>query len=115
MVQITAQYESPSILRQKECTSNVMHAIHITVLPTGPSDIEPLCITLPRPATQVSYDICKEIQKLLLNNKSLLTNTYVNHEHYWKMRTSQDDQMKVQLKFICFSRKTFKIIYYRQL
>lgn len=114
-IQVTAQYESPSILRQKKCTSEVMHAIHITVLPTGSSDTEPLCITLPRPAIQVSYDICKEIQKLLHNNKSLLTSTYANHEHYWKMRMSQDDQMKVKLKLIYFSRRTFKMINYRQL
>lgn len=96
-IQVTAQYESPSILRHIRCTSSVMHAIHITILPTGPSEIEPLCITLPRPKTQVSYDICQEIKKLLDNYKSELKATYPNMKQYWMMRDSQNNKMKVDM------------------
>jgi len=97
MIQVTVQYESSSILKHEKCTSTVMHAIHITILPTGPSDIEPLCITLPRPATQVSYDICKEIKKLLGNYRTELKATYENRTQYWKMREIQNNKMKVDL------------------
>lgn len=100
MIQITTQYESPSILRREKCTSNTMHAVHITVLPTGTSDIEPLCITLPKPVMQVSYDVCKEILKLLNNNKFELQATYANHEQYWAMRANQNSKMKVDFKLI---------------
>lgn len=93
-----------------------MHAIHITVLPTGISDIEPLCITVPRPATQVSYDICKEIQKLLDDYSSVLKTTYMTHKQYWMMRTNQNNKMKVDLKLSQhFNKKIFKLIHYRQL
>lgn len=97
MIQVTAQYESPSTLRHEKCTSTVMHAIHITLLPTGPFDIEPLCITLPRPVTQVSYDICKEIKNLLGNYRSELKATYANPKQYWMMRENQNNKMKVDL------------------
>lgn len=99
MIQVTALYESPTILRYEKHTPSVMHAIHITILPTGVSDIEPLCITVPRPATQVSYDICKEIQKLLDGYTSALKTTYTNHKQYWVMRANQNNKMKVNLKF----------------
>jgi len=75
-----------------------MHAIHITILPTGVSDIEPLCITVPRPATQVSYDICKEIQKLLDGYTAALKTTYTNHKQYWVMRANQNNKMKVKFE-----------------
>ncbi|XP_024885208.1 separin [Temnothorax curvispinosus] len=97
MIQVTAQYESPTILRYKKRTSNVMHAVHITILPTGISDIEPLCITVPRPATQVSYDICEEIQKLLDDYTSVLKTTYTNHKQYWMMRADQNNKMKIAI------------------
>ncbi|XP_071627742.1 uncharacterized protein Sse isoform X2 [Temnothorax longispinosus] len=97
MIQVTAQYESPTILRYKKRTSNVMHAVHITILPTGMSDIEPLCITVPRPATQVSYDICEEIQKLLDDYTSVLKTTYTNHKQYWMMRADQNNKMKIAI------------------
>ncbi|GAB1864710.1 separase [Camponotus japonicus] len=97
MIQVTVQYESSSILKHEKCTSTVMHAIHITILPTGPSDIEPLCITLPRPATQVSYDICKEIKKLLGNYRTELKATYENRTQYWKMREIQNNKMKIAI------------------
>lgn len=103
MIQVTVQYESSSILRYEKCASTVMHAIHITILPTGPSDIEPLCITLPRPATQVSYDICKEIKKLLGNYKSELKATYANRVQYWMMREDQNNKMKVNLNLNCYT------------
>lgn len=93
MLQVTIQYESSNIL--KHATSRTMHAVHITVLPTGPSEIEPLCITLPKPEMQVSYDICAEIQNILFSNKAKLEATYANNEHYWKMRKEQDNKMKV--------------------
>ncbi|KMQ88430.1 separin [Lasius niger] len=97
MIQVTAQYESPSTLRHEKCTSTVMHAIHITLLPTGPFDIEPLCITLPRPVTQVSYDICKEIKNLLGNYRSELKATYANPKQYWMMRENQNNKMKIAI------------------
>lgn len=106
MVQVTAVYESPSVIRYKNHgTLTEMHAVHITVLPTGPSNVEPLCITLPKPATQGSYDICKEILKLLDNNKFVLRATYANHEHYWANRAKQNSEMKVEQnsKFMCIN------------
>lgn len=114
MIQVTAQYESPTILRYKKRTSSVMHAIHITILPTGISDIEPLCITVPRPVTQVSYDICKEIQKLLDGYTSALKTTYMNHKQYWMMRANQNNKMKVDLKLGQHMFKgNFKLVNYR--
>jgi len=95
MIQVTAQYESPTTLRCEKHISSVMHAIHITILPTGTSDIEPLCITVPRPTTQVSYDICNEIQKLLNGYTSALKTTYTNHKQYWMMRADKNKKMKV--------------------
>ncbi|KAL6436522.1 hypothetical protein ACFW04_004774 [Cataglyphis niger] len=97
MIQVTAQYESSNVLRHEKYTSTVMHAIHITILPTGPFDIEPLCITLPRPATEVSYDICKEIKKLLSNNTYELRATYANPKQYWMMRADQNNKMKTAI------------------
>lgn len=102
MLQITAQYESPSILRHVKSTSSLVHGIHLTILPTGPSEIEPLCITLPKPVTQTSYDICKEIHNLLASNKTKLQATYARNEHYWIMRKSQDNMMKVEIKKCIF-------------
>lgn len=98
MIQVTPQYESPTLLRYKKRTCNVMHAVHITILPTGTTDIEPLCITVPRPATQVSYDICKEIQQLLDGYTTALKTTYTNHKQYWMMRANQNNKMKVDLR-----------------
>lgn len=72
-----------------------MHAVHITMLPTGSPGMESLCITLPKPAMQVSYDICTEIQNILNSNKAKLEATYTNNEHYWIMRKEQDNKMKV--------------------
>ncbi|RLU20460.1 hypothetical protein DMN91_007070 [Ooceraea biroi] len=95
IIQVTALYESPSVLRHEKRMSSVMHAVHITILPTGLSDVEPLCITLPKPETQVSYDVCEEILKLLDNNKFQLKATYVNREQYWAMRTNQNSKMKI--------------------
>ncbi|XP_011692442.1 PREDICTED: separin isoform X3 [Wasmannia auropunctata] len=98
VIQVTAQYESPSILRYEKHTSTVIHAIHITILPTGTSDdIEPLCITVPRPTTQVSYDICKEIQKLLNGYTSALKATHTNLKQYWTMRANQNNKMKTAI------------------
>lgn len=116
MIQVTAQYESPTISRYKKHMSSVMHAIHITILPTGISDIEPLCITIPKPATQVSYDVCKEIKKLLDGYSSALKTTYISHRHYWMMRANQNNKMKVDLRLDQLSKgRDFKLINYRQL
>lgn len=95
MLQVTVQYESSNILKHTKHVSNLMSAVHITILPTGPSEIEPLCITLPKPEMQVSYDICTEIKNILANNKAKLEATYTNNEHYWTMRKEQDNKMKV--------------------
>ncbi|KAL0124988.1 hypothetical protein PUN28_004256 [Cardiocondyla obscurior] len=94
MIQITSQYESPTVLRYKKRLSSAMHPIHITILPTGTSNIAPLCITVPKPVTKVSYDICKEIHNLLDNNSSELKSTYTNNKKYWMMRAIQNNKMK---------------------
>lgn len=95
MLQVTVQYQSSNILKHTRHVPNLMCAIHITVLPTGPSEIEPLCITLPKPEMQVSYDICVEIQNILASNKAKLEAVYTNNEHYWLMRKEQNNKMKV--------------------
>ncbi|XP_025996692.1 separin isoform X2 [Solenopsis invicta] len=97
-IQVTAQYESPTILRYEKQISSVMHAVHIAILPTGTSDMEPLCITVPKPMTQVSYDICKEIQKLLDGYTSALKTTYTKHKQYWMMRANENHKMKMAIK-----------------
>ncbi|KYN05936.1 PREDICTED: separin [Cyphomyrmex costatus] len=97
MIQVTLPYESPTTSRYEKRTSNVMHAVHITVLPTGTSDIEPLCITVPKPMTQVSYDVCKEIRKLLDGLTSVLKTTYTNNTQYWMMRVNQNNKMKTAI------------------
>ncbi|XP_014476012.1 PREDICTED: separin [Dinoponera quadriceps] len=97
MLQVTVQYESSNILKHTRHISSLMHALHITILPTGPSEIEPLCITLPKPAMQVSYDICTEIQNILASNKTKLEATYTNNEYYWTMRKEQDNEMKMAI------------------
>ncbi|KAG5330739.1 ESPL1 protein, partial [Acromyrmex charruanus] len=97
IIQVTAPYESPTISRYEKRTSNVMHAIHITILPTSTSDIDPLCITVPRPTTQVSYDVCKEIRQLLDGYTSALKTTYTNNKQYWTMRVNQNNKMKTAI------------------
>ncbi|KYN09010.1 PREDICTED: separin [Trachymyrmex cornetzi] len=97
IIQVTAPYESPTISRYEKRTSNVMHAIHITILPTGTSDIDPLCITVPKPMTQVSYDVCKEIRQLLDGYTSALKTTYTNNKQYWTMRVNQNNKMKTAI------------------
>ncbi|KOC62271.1 Separin [Habropoda laboriosa] len=98
MIQITSQYKSPNISEYSKTTSDAMHEIHITILPTGAEEMEPLCITLPKPKLQSSYDICYEIQKLLSNNRSELEATYTNNELYWKMRERQNISMKTAIQ-----------------
>lgn len=73
----------------------MMHEIHVIVLPTGTNEIDPLCITLPKPKLHSSYDICYEIQKIICNNRSDLQATYGNNELYWKMRERQNSNMMV--------------------
>lgn len=94
VIQITSQYKSPSISEYNK-TLNPMHEIHLTILPTGIEEIKPMCITLPKPKLDSSYDICYEIQKLLSSNRSELEATYTNSELYWKMRGRQNISMKV--------------------
>lgn len=95
IVQVTAQFEDSVYLQYNKNTCHSMHALHITILPTGNSILKPLCITLPKPQTYTMYDICNEIREILGNNKSDLTATYANKELYWKMRLKQDNKMKV--------------------
>lgn len=95
MIQVTAQQKSPGISECNKSVSNVMHEMHITILPTGTKDVEPLCITLPKPKLHSYYDICHEIQNILSSNRSDLQATYANNELYWKMRKRQNASMKV--------------------
>ncbi|XP_032679875.1 separin isoform X2 [Odontomachus brunneus] len=46
---------------------------------------------------QVSYDICTEIQNILISNKAKLEATYINNEQYWSMRREQDNKMKMAI------------------
>ncbi|XP_076290661.1 extra spindle pole bodies like 1, separase isoform X2 [Lasioglossum baleicum] len=99
MIQITAQYQPMDINECNKSMSNVtQQEIHITVLPTGTKDTEPMCITLPKPKLDSSYDICSEIQKILARNKSELLATYANNELYWKMRDQQNNKMKTAIQ-----------------
>ncbi|EFN75719.1 hypothetical protein EAI_09721 [Harpegnathos saltator] len=96
ILQVTVQYESSNVLKYRSI-SNLMSAIHITILPTGPSEIEPLCITLPKPEMEVSYDICTEIKNILDSYKTKLQATYTKNEYYWIMRKEQDNKMKMAI------------------
>ncbi|CAK9799037.1 Espl1 [Anthophora quadrimaculata] len=98
MIQITSEYKSPNISEYNKTISGMMHEIHIIILPTGAEDMEPLCITLPKPKLESAYDICYEIQKLLFNNRSELETTYANNELYWKMRERQNISMKTAIQ-----------------
>ncbi|KAK2582701.1 hypothetical protein KPH14_004975 [Odynerus spinipes] len=103
MIQVTAQFVASTYLQYDRHTSHSMHAVHITVLPTGNSSIKPLCITLPKPQTHTSYDVCNEIQEILVTNKGDLTATYANRELYWKMRVKQDNKMKAAVHELEFT------------
>ncbi|OAD54830.1 Separin [Eufriesea mexicana] len=98
VIQVTEQYRSPNVLKYSRTKPYDMHEIHITILPTGTKDIEPLCLTLPKPKLDSSYDICHEIQKLLSNNRSELEAIYANNELYWKMRERQNTNMKTAIQ-----------------
>ncbi|XP_076756318.1 extra spindle pole bodies like 1, separase [Xylocopa sonorina] len=98
IIQITGLYRSSNASEYRDEKINTMREIHITILPTGVKDTDPLCITLPKPKLQSSYDICYEIQKLLSNNRSELKATYENNELYWKMRQKQNTIMKTAIK-----------------
>lgn len=119
MVQITGQYRSPDIFKYSRTKSDAMCEIHITILPTKTKEAEPLCITLPEPKLDSSYNICYEIQKLLSNNRSDLEATYANNELYWKMREKQNTNMKVLINdkhdFNKFSNLCVWICLYRLL
>ncbi|KAK0182022.1 hypothetical protein PV327_000194 [Microctonus hyperodae] len=96
MVQITIQYEPNNLNGLYSALSNQqIHSrpIYLTILPTGNSTLEPFCITLPNPPTDM-YDICKEIKDLLEGNKSELQAEYRNYALYWKMRAKQNNRMK---------------------
>ncbi|CAL7940926.1 unnamed protein product [Xylocopa violacea] len=98
IIQITGLYRSSNVFEYREKKISTMHEIHITILPTGTKDTDPLCITLPKPKLQSSYDICYEIEKLLSNNRSELKATYANNELYWKMRQRQNTSMKIAIQ-----------------
>ncbi|XP_076242882.1 extra spindle pole bodies like 1, separase isoform X2 [Calliopsis andreniformis] len=98
MIQITAQYKSPNVCEYKKFASDAIHEMHITILPTGTKEVEPLCITLPKPNSHSVYDICYEIKKIISNNRSELQATYANNELYWKMREKQNTNMKTAIQ-----------------
>lgn len=74
-----------------------MHPIHITILPTGCSAIEPFCVTLPKPNINTNYDVCTEIRQILSSNKFDLEASYANNQLYWKMRERQNNRMKAAI------------------
>ncbi|KAG8036480.1 hypothetical protein G9C98_003802 [Cotesia typhae] len=93
MIQITMQYEP-----QTACKPGVTtHAMHITILPTGENLLQPFCITVPKPPTDM-FDICKEITELLAKNKDDLKGEYQNPSHYWRMRARQNNIMEGAVK-----------------
>ncbi|XP_014222062.1 separin [Trichogramma pretiosum] len=99
VLQITAEHEHLTEIKHRIQPAEFMydlkpmHGIHLVVLPTGQNATHPICITLPKPKPVSSYDIRKEIESLLNNNKSDLTAAYNNNEQYWKMRKKQNEQM----------------------
>ncbi|XP_078045945.1 extra spindle pole bodies like 1, separase [Augochlora pura] len=97
LIQVTAPYHPIDIAVQE----NKMQEIYISILPTGTKDIEPLCITIPKPKLD-SYDICYEIQKLLVHNMSDLQATYANNKLYWEMRDQQNNRMKTAIQALEF-------------
>ena len=103
MIQVTAQQKSPGISECNKSLSNMMHEMHITILPTGTKDVEPLCVTLPKPKLHSYYDICHEIQNILSSNRSDLQATYANNELYWKMRKRQNASMKSAIQALEYS------------
>ncbi|XP_076670629.1 extra spindle pole bodies like 1, separase [Andrena cerasifolii] len=103
MIQVTMQQKSPGISECNKSVSSVMHEMHISILPTGTKDVEPLCITLPKPKLHSYYDICHEIQNILSSNRSDLQATYANNELYWKMRKRQNTSMKSAIQALEYS------------
>nr|XP_033342266.1 separin isoform X1 [Megalopta genalis] len=97
LIQVTAPYHPTDITMQE----NKMQEIYISILPTGTKDMEPLCITIPKPKLD-SYDICCEIQKLLVHNMSDLQATYANNKLYWEMRDQQNNTMKTAIQALEF-------------
>lgn len=107
IVQITAQHEHIRNFRHRLQPEEAMysmkptHGLHVTVIPTGANAMIPICITLPKPNANSTYDIRTEIESLLNTNKSNLTATYNNHNLYWKMRKKQNEKMSVSFCQIC--------------
>ncbi|XP_034944251.1 LOW QUALITY PROTEIN: separin [Chelonus insularis] len=89
MVQLTIPYEQSN----KYGTKSVTHQLHITIMPTGKNEIDPFCITLPKPNTNM-YDICKIVKELLERNKTELNTEYKSQVLYWKMREKQNKAME---------------------
>ncbi|XP_033208353.1 separin [Belonocnema kinseyi] len=103
VIQVTSQHENFADYKYDEYAGNSLytmrptHPIHISIFPTGPNAIEPFSLTLPKPITNNSYDLRKEIESILNKNKSDLLNHYSNRTHYWEMRRRQDSQMKTAI------------------
>lgn len=74
-----------------------LNGLHLIVLPTGKNANNPICITMPKPSADSSYDVRVEVETLLNNNKSDLTFTYANNDLYWKMRKKQNEKMSVSI------------------
>ncbi|XP_058802521.1 separin [Phymastichus coffea] len=110
VLQLTSQHEHISELKsglskgqKNEYTLKPMNGLHIVVLPTGKNAINPICITLPKPHGDSSYDVRVEVGMILNSNKSDLTATYTNNELYWKMRKQQNDRMSTAIFELEFS------------
>ncbi|XP_014216044.1 separin [Copidosoma floridanum] len=118
VVQVTAVHEPLKDSRhriQNEEYSYLLkptHGLHLVVIPTGENAIDPICITVPKPDGDSSYDLRTEIEKLLNNNKSDLTAVYCNKDLYWKMRKKQNDQMSIAIQELeCSWLKEWKILF----
>ncbi|XP_012280741.1 separin isoform X2 [Orussus abietinus] len=94
MIQVTAQHDHRKFIYNDLQRLPAMHSIHITVLPTGQQRIPLLCITVPTPKSQSTYDVCQEIHEILANCKFELQAPYSSKQIYWKMRQRQNDRMK---------------------
>lgn len=102
VLQITTEHEplteTRHYIQQNEFSYSLKpsHGLHLMVLPTGANNtMDPICITVPKPNLQSTYDVRIEIETLLNNNKTDLTSSYSNKNLYWKMRRNQNNKMKV--------------------
>lgn len=92
-VQQTSSLEFP-----KSQLVRTTESIHISVLSTMDSGCDPVCVTCLSPPTE-TYDIMKEIGKVLYHQETELKRHYDDGRMYWTVRKKQDTQMMVTINF----------------